>query len=86
MRAVAVLAVLVNHLDERWLPGGFLDVDIFVVISGYVVTSSLLARIDGNSWQFLAFPWPTGASAASCSGGQHRRCVGSLFPVRISSG
>ena len=41
LRAVAVLAVIVNHLDARLLPGGFLGVDIFFVISGYVVTSSL---------------------------------------------
>ena len=53
LRAVAVLAVLINHLDPHWLPGGFLGVDIFFVISGYVVTSSLLARRDGNRWQFL---------------------------------
>ncbi|MEA5391582.1 acyltransferase family protein [Cyanobium gracile UHCC 0139] len=53
LRAVAVIAVLVNHLDPRWLPGGFLGVDIFFVISGYVVTSSLLARRDGSRWQFL---------------------------------
>ena len=52
LRAVAVIAVLINHLDPHWLPGGFLGVDIFFVISGYVVTSSLLARrmrIAGNS-------------------------------------
>ncbi|MCT0208577.1 acyltransferase family protein [Synechococcus sp. CS-1332] len=53
LRAVAVIAVLINHLDPRWLPGGFLGVDIFFVISGYVVTSSLLARRDGSRWQFL---------------------------------
>jgi peptidoglycan/LPS O-acetylase OafA/YrhL len=53
LRAVAVIAVLINHLDPHWLPGGFLGVDIFFVISGYVVTSSLLARRDGSRWQFL---------------------------------
>ncbi len=53
LRAVAVIAVLINHLDPHWLPGGFLGVDIFFVISGYVVTSSLLARQDGSRWQFL---------------------------------
>jgi peptidoglycan/LPS O-acetylase OafA/YrhL len=51
---VAVVAVLINHLNERLLPGGFLGVDIFFVISGYVVTSSLLTREDGSRWQFLA--------------------------------
>lgn len=53
LRAVAVIAVLINHLDPRWLPGGYLGVDIFFVISGYVVTSSLLARRDGDRWLFL---------------------------------
>ena len=42
LRAVAVLAVLVYHLDGAWLPGGFLGVDVFFVISGYVVTAALM--------------------------------------------
>ena len=44
LRAIAVLAVIANHLGASVLPGGYLGVDIFFVISGYVVTSSLLAR------------------------------------------
>ncbi len=42
LRGVAVLAVLVFHLNKAWLPGGFVGVDIFFVISGYVVTGSFL--------------------------------------------
>jgi peptidoglycan/LPS O-acetylase OafA/YrhL len=42
LRGVAVLAVLVFHLNPHWLAGGFVGVDIFFVISGYVVTGSLL--------------------------------------------
>ncbi|MFN5696030.1 MAG: acyltransferase family protein, partial [Cyanobacteriota bacterium] len=38
LRGVAVLAVLVFHLNPHWLAGGFVGVDIFFVISGYVVT------------------------------------------------
>ena len=53
LRAVAVVAVLVNHLNDRLLPGGFLGVDIFFVISGYVVTSSLLVRKERGAWSFL---------------------------------
>ena len=53
LRAIAVLAVLVNHLWEPALPGGFLGVDVFFVISGYVVTSSLIARKDENWRQFI---------------------------------
>lgn len=41
LRALAVLAVVVYHVQPRWLPGGFNGVDIFFVISGYVVAASL---------------------------------------------
>ena len=44
LRALAVLAVIANHLDQSIAREGFLGVDIFFVVSGYVVTSSLLAR------------------------------------------
>lgn len=42
LRALAVLLVLAFHLDPTWLPGGFLGVDIFFVISGYLITSLIL--------------------------------------------
>jgi peptidoglycan/LPS O-acetylase OafA/YrhL len=41
MRAVAVLSVLIYHLHPGWLPGGFSGVDVFFVISGYVVSRSM---------------------------------------------
>ena len=42
LRAIAVLAVIIYHLRESTLPGGFVGVDIFFVISGYVVCGSLI--------------------------------------------
>ncbi len=42
LRAFAVLAVILNHFDKGLLPSGYLGVDIFFVISGYVITGSLL--------------------------------------------
>jgi peptidoglycan/LPS O-acetylase OafA/YrhL len=42
LRAVDVLGVLVYHLDRSWLPGGYLGVDLFFVLSGYLITSLLV--------------------------------------------
>ena len=53
LRALAVLAVMAFHLDERFLPGGFTGVDVFFVISGYVVTAALLARQEDTLGRFL---------------------------------
>ncbi|MDQ3496254.1 MAG: acyltransferase, partial [Actinomycetota bacterium] len=44
LRALAVIAVLLYHAGPRWAPGGFLGVEIFFVISGYLITSLLLAE------------------------------------------
>ena len=46
LRAVAVIAVILNHISSVVLPGGYLGVDIFFVISGYVITLSLQKMID----------------------------------------
>ena len=45
LRAVAVIAVMLYHLGFKWIPGGFLGVDLFFVISGYVITRLLLDSI-----------------------------------------
>jgi len=45
LRAIAVIAVLLYHLGFAWIPGGFLGVDLFFVISGYVITRLLLDSI-----------------------------------------
>ncbi len=44
VRALAVIAVLIYHAGLDWLPGGFLGVEIFFTISGYLITSLLLAE------------------------------------------
>src|SRR5829696_74660 len=44
LRAIAVVAVLLYHADLSWIPGGFLGVEVFFVISGYLITALLLAE------------------------------------------
>jgi len=46
LRAIAILAVLAFHLDPRWVPGGFLGVDVFFVISGFLITTLLVREHD----------------------------------------
>ena len=41
LRAVAIVAVVIYHLNPGWLPGGFVGVDVFFVISGFLITSML---------------------------------------------
>lgn len=53
LRAIAVLAVILNHFHHALLPSGFLGVDIFFVISGYVVTSSLLEKRHSTWKEYL---------------------------------
>jgi peptidoglycan/LPS O-acetylase OafA/YrhL len=44
LRALAVIVVLLYHAELTWLPGGFLGVEVFFVISGYLITALLLAE------------------------------------------
>lgn len=55
LRALAVLAVLVFHLGFEALEGGFVGVDIFFVISGFLITSILETRHDAKRFGFAAF-------------------------------
>ncbi len=57
LRALAVLAVITNHLFPDLLPGGFLGVDIFFLLSGYLITSQLieLSALDNTRHSLLVF-------------------------------
>ena len=46
LRALAVLSVILFHIDKSWIPGGFLGVDIFFVISGYLITLILTREVN----------------------------------------
>lgn len=54
LRAIAVLLVILFHADLLF-PGGFIGVDIFFVISGYLITAQILTHIASNSFSFIDF-------------------------------
>lgn len=55
LRAVAVLLVLGFHAFPRWVPGGYIGVDIFFVISGFLIGTILLRSLEENRFSFLEF-------------------------------
>ncbi|MEL6810028.1 MAG: acyltransferase family protein [Bacteroidota bacterium] len=55
LRALAVLLVLFFHLDFSWMKGGFLGVDVFLVISGYFISRNILFELHTDSFSFLNF-------------------------------
>jgi peptidoglycan/LPS O-acetylase OafA/YrhL len=57
LRAIAVLSVVVYHVSPEWLPGGFLGVDIFFVISGFLIGGIVLNSIGEGSFTFRDFYW-----------------------------
>lgn len=57
LRAVAVIAIIIYHLNPLWLPGGFLGVDTFFVISGYLITSLLIHEYQSKGTIDLGAFW-----------------------------
>lgn len=55
LRAFAVLSVVLFHANAESLPGGFIGVDIFFVISGYLITGIILREIDNGHFSFREF-------------------------------
>ena len=51
LRAVAVLAVIIYHVNNAWLPSGFVGVDVFFVISGFIITSLVFEKKDDFDWK-----------------------------------
>lgn len=55
LRAIAVLSVVVFHLNPAWLPGGYVGVDIFFVISGFLITGILWRSLESGDFSFADF-------------------------------
>ena len=55
LRALAVIFVILFHAYPKLLPGGFIGVDIFFVISGFLISTILLESLSKNSFSFVDF-------------------------------
>lgn len=55
LRALAVLSVILFHINESILPGGFVGVDVFFVISGYLITRNIVSELDAGRFSLIDF-------------------------------
>jgi peptidoglycan/LPS O-acetylase OafA/YrhL len=55
LRAFAVLSVIIYHINREWLPSGFIGVDVFFVISGYLITGILHRNIVQGGFSYSGF-------------------------------
>ena len=55
LRGIAILAVIFYHLKPKIFPYGYLGVDLFFVISGYLITSIVLKKLIKNEFSFKQF-------------------------------
>lgn len=55
LRAIAVLAVVLFHFNASWMPGGFAGVDVFFVISGFLMTGIIFRGMEQDNFSILKF-------------------------------
>lgn len=68
LRGLAVLLVLLFHARFSFLPAGYLGVDVFFVISGFLITGLIVKAVDRGRFRFADFYWRRCSSARpSCA-------------------
>lgn len=55
LRAIAVMSVVLFHAFPRWMPGGFIGVDVFFIISGYLISTIIYGSLERNAFSFTEF-------------------------------
>lgn len=55
LRAIAVLSVVIFHAAPNWLRGGFIGVDIFFVISGFLISTIIFSNLESNTFSLQEF-------------------------------
>ena len=76
LRALAVIAVILYHADVSWMPGGFLGVEVFFVVSGYLITLLLIGEQERNGRISLKAFW----------GRRARRLLPALYGLLVGGG
>ena len=71
LRAIAIIPVLLFHAGITGFSGGFIGVDIFFVISGYLITTILLRDISANSFSYRKFWARRARRIPSCFDSRH---------------
>jgi peptidoglycan/LPS O-acetylase OafA/YrhL len=74
LRAIAITLVIFYHAFPKLIPGGFIGVDVFFVISGYLITGTILKNLENASFSFLDF-----------YGRRFRRIIPALVLVLLAS-
>src|SRR6202040_1367673 len=55
LRALAIIPVVIYHAFPTWMPGGFVGVDVFFVISGFLISVILLQALQTGTFSFPGF-------------------------------
>ena len=55
LRALAVLPIIFLHAGFEWFSGGFVDVDVFFVISGYLITTIIISEMAEDKFSVISF-------------------------------
>ena len=55
LRAISVISVIIFHLNKEIFPLGYLGVDLFFIISGYLITKNILRSYKNNQFSFIIF-------------------------------
>src|SRR3569833_3278289 len=55
LRAIAIVSVVLFHLSETLVPGGFVGVDIFFVLSGFLITKNILSELEAGRFTLRKF-------------------------------
>lgn len=57
LRAIAILPVILFHFNHAFMPGGYAGVDVFFVISGFLITALILGDVEAGKFSFMSFWW-----------------------------